>query len=185
MANLLTSIRLLLILPVAVAFARPEFLPAIMLVSLIAVAIVTDYFDGIVARRMHSASAAGQLFDHATDFLFVTAGLAGAAMADQVTVVLPILITVAFAQYVLDSYFLYRDKQLRMSFLGRWNGVFYFAPLVMIAIARLDVLGSFDVWLSQAALFLSYALAVSTVASIIDRAIAPLRAQPLRDSQTC
>ena len=185
MANLLTSIRLLLIVPVAWAFARPEFLPAMVLLSLIVIAIVTDYFDGIVARKTHSASPSGQLFDHATDFLFVTAGLAGAAMVDQVTLILPILIAIAFSQYVLDSYFLYRDKQLRMSFLGRWNGVFYFVPLVMIAIARLDLMGPLDAWLYQGALLLSYALAVSTVASIIDRAIAPLRAQPLRDSQTC
>ena len=185
MANLLTSIRLLLVVPVALAFAQPIFLPAVMLFGLIVIAIVTDYFDGIVARKMHSASASGQLFDHATDFLFVTAGLVGAAMVDHVTMILPILIAIAFTQYVLDSYFLYRDKQLRMSFLGRWNGVFYFAPLVMIALARLDLMGPLDAWLLQAALILSYALVLSTIASIIDRAIAPLRAQPLRDSQTC
>ena len=185
MANFLTSIRLLLVLPVAWAFARPEFLPAAFLLGMILIAILSDYFDGIVARKTQSASANGQLFDHTTDFLFVTAGLAGAAMAHQVTFILPILIAIAFSQYVLDSYFLYRDKQLRMSFLGRWNGVFYFVPLVMIAIGRIDMLGIVDGVLLAAALYVSYALAISTVASIIDRAIAPLRTQPLQDSQTC
>ena len=57
--------------------------------------------------------------------------------ADLVPEILPILITVAFSQYVLDSYFLYRQKNLRMSFLGRWNGVFYFGPLLLISFARL------------------------------------------------
>ena len=185
MANLLTSIRLLLVLPVAYAFAQPDFVTPILLIALLVIAILSDYFDGIVARRTNVASAGGQLFDHTTDFLFVTAGLAGAAVLGQVTVVLPALIAVAFSQYVLDSYFLYREKQLRMSFLGRWNGIFYFVPLVMVALSRWELLGPVAPWLAQGALYLSYVLAVSTIASIIDRAIAPLRSHPMRDSQTC
>ncbi len=185
MANLLTSIRLFLVLPVAYAFAQPGFLGVAALLGLLALAIVTDYFDGIVARRTNAATAGGQLFDHGTDFLFVTLGLAGAAYAGQATAVLPVLIAVAFAQYVLDSYWLYREKRLRMSFLGRWNGIFYFVPLVMIALSRVELLGPLGPFLSHAALYLSYGLVLSTIASIIDRALAPLRAPPFHDSQAC
>ena len=137
MANLLTLLRLLLALPVGWAMADSEFLPAWALALCLLAAITSDYLDGKIARSLGVASARGQIFDHSTDFLFVTSGLAGAVYADLVPEILPILIMVAFSQYVLDSYFLYRQKNLRMSFLGRWNGVFYFGPLLLISFARL------------------------------------------------
>ena len=132
MANLLTGIRLLLVVPVAWALAFPNFMSAPLLLVLVAVGILTDYFDGIVARATNMAAAKGQLVDHCTDFFFVAVGLTGAANTGLVSPILPLLITIAFSQYVLDSYFLFNQKQLRMSFLGRWNGIFYFLPLIMI-----------------------------------------------------
>ncbi len=182
MANLLTSLRLMLVVPAAMAFARSEFISPTLLLALMSVAIATDFFDGIVARRTNTLTPRGQLFDHATDFLFVTCGLAGAAIAGQVTAALPILITVAFSQYVLDSYFLHREKRLRMSFLGRWNGMLYFVPLVLIAVSRLGFMASAAEGFSSLIVFLSYLLLLSTIASIIDRAAAPRRAHPLSDA---
>ena len=175
MANLLTGIRLLLAIPSSMAFARSEFMSAFLLLALLFIAIVTDYFDGIVARKTNTASAGGQLFDHATDFLFVTSGLAGAAYAGALNPLLPILIVVAFTQYVLDSHFYYREKQLHMSYLGRWNGVFYFVPLVLIALSRVDINVVINDLLPGLIVLLGYLLMLSTIASIIDRAIAPLR----------
>lgn len=179
MANLLTSIRLLLILPVAGAMAQRDLLADWLLALCLILAIVTDYYDGIVARAQGTASARGQVFDHSTDFLFVTSGLAGAAYAGLVPWVLPVLIVLAFSQYVLDSYFLYHQKSLRMSFLGRWNGVFYFGPLLLIAAARIspEDLGLYSPIMTSASL-LAYGLIVSTLLSIVDRTIAPLRQAP-------
>ena len=137
MAHAITSLRLLAVVPAAWAFSRADSVSAWLLVTLMVVAIASDYVDGKVARRTGSASPRGMLFDHTTDCLFVTAGLAGAAVANLVPVILPVLIPIAFTQYVLDWYFLHRQRQLRMSYLGRWNGILYFAPLVMIAIAAL------------------------------------------------
>ena len=175
MANLLTGLRLVLVVPAGVVFAQwfaaPRWLP----IGLVIVAIVTDYVDGIVARRRNTASDAGQLFDHTTDFLFVTTGLAGAAAGGLLPGMLPVLIVVAFSQYVLDSRFLYRQKRLLMSPLGRWNGILYFAPLVMIGLARLQPLGPLaDLSASLVEPF-SYLLIVSTLLSIGDRALAPAR----------
>lgn len=174
MAHAITSVRLLAVIPAAWAFSRADGVPPWVLVLLMLAAIVSDYVDGIVARRTGTASPRGMLFDHTTDCLFVTSGLAGAAVAGVVPVALPVLVPVAFSQYVLDSYFLHRQRQLRMSRLGRWNGIFYFAPLVMIAIASLHVPALSDlarVLVRPTAIL----LAVSTVASIADRAMAPLR----------
>lgn len=175
MANLLTAIRLLLIIPVAWGFAVADLLSGLVLLCLILLAIITDYFDGIVARSTNTASARGQLFDHGTDFLFVTCGLASCAYAGLVNPYLPALIAVAFAQYVLDSHFLYRQKDLRMSFLGRWNGIFYFAPLLIIAASRLGLGLDFTDVLEQIAVIVAWLLLASTIASIIDRTLAPMR----------
>ena len=179
MAHALTSVRLLLVAPVALAFARPGSVGPGLLFVLLCVAIATDYLDGQVARKTGTASAKGQLFDHATDFLFVTAALAGAAMAGLLTPILPVVIIVSFAQYVLDSYFLYRQKQLRMSAIGRWNGILYFVPIVVLAVSRLGPFRDVAAFLTLTAGAIAYALVASTVVSIIDRGIAPIRGRGL------
>ena len=172
MAHLLTGVRLGLAPPLAVAFARPDFLDAVLLAALLAVALASDYLDGVVARRQGTASAAGQLFDHGTDCLFVTAGLTGAALAGAVPLALPVLIPVAFGQYVFDSYLVHGQKRLRMSTIGRWNGIGYYVPLVVIAAARLEVVPSLTATLLLVARLTAYALIASTVVSIVDRATA-------------
>lgn len=174
-ANLLTSVRLVLAIPVAWACAEPEAFPSYLLLLFLAVAILTDYFDGKVARYMKTASASGMLFDHGTDFILVTSALFAASYTGLVIPWLPILIVFAFSQYVLDSYWLLRQKQLRMSMLGRWNGVLYFVPLVLIGILQLEFMSNWSEALRSTIMLLSIILLISTLASIVDRAIAPLR----------
>ena len=174
-AHLLTGLRLVLALPLAVAFARPDSLSAGLVAVLLTVAISSDYFDGVVARRRGTGSARGQLFDHATDCLFVASCLTGAALAGSVPLVLPVLIAAAFGQYVLDSYWLHRRKQLRMSTIGRWNGIGYFVPLVVLAAARLEVVPAVTSLLTALARVVAYVLVASTLVSIVDRATAVRR----------
>ena len=174
-AHLLTGLRLGLALPLAIAFARPDFLSAGLVAVLLTAAISSDYFDGIAARRHGTTSAGGQLFDHATDCVFVTAGLTGAALADSVPIALPALVVVAFGQYVVDSYWLHHRRQLRMSTIGRWNGIGYFVPLVVLAAARLEVVPALTPLLTALARVVAYVLVASTLVSIVDRATAVRR----------
>lgn len=176
MANLLTAVRLLLVIPVALAIANAHLMMSWLLLALILIAIASDYFDGKLARALHTASARGMLFDHGTDFVFVTTALFALSTIDLAPPLLPLLIAVAFSQYVLDSYFLFKQKQLRMSFLGRWNGILYFVPIVFLATSRLPLLEYRQDLLNTAIIYFNYILVVSTLASIFDRAIAPLRA---------
>ena len=178
MANLLTSLRLLLVIPTALVFAGGEFLFSTFAAVAMVLAIASDYFDGKVARLRNTASAKGQVFDHATDFLFVTCCLMGAVYAGLVTSFLPVLIVIAFTQYVLDSHYFYHEKLLHMSFLGRWNGVFYFIPLCLIAASELGFLQAIAQQLLGIASIIGWLLVLSTTLSIIDRAIAPMRSQP-------
>jgi phosphatidylglycerophosphate synthase len=174
MANLLTAIRLLLVIPVAMAIVDSSLLANWFLLVLIIIAIATDYFDGKVARALKTASARGMLFDHGTDFIFVTVALFALSTIGLSSILLPLLIIVAFSQYVFDSYYLSKQKQLRMSFLGRWNGIFYFVPTVLVASSRLPVFEQTQAIFNLIIVYFNYALAVSTLASIVDRAIAPV-----------
>ena len=176
-AHLLTALRLGLTFPLAAAFAHPTFLHAGLAALLLAAALASDYFDGIVARRQGTASARGQLFDHATDCFFVTACLGAAATAGDVPWPLPVLIAIAFTQYVIDSYWIQRRARLRMSRIGRWNGVAYFAPLVIIATARLDLVPVVTPALRFLATTTAWVLVASTLVSIADRATAVRRSQ--------
>ena len=63
MANLLTAVRLALTVPVTLEFAYNGLLSGWVLLLLIMLACVTDFFDGKVARATNTASAKGQLFD--------------------------------------------------------------------------------------------------------------------------
>lgn len=129
MAHALTAVRLLLVFPFAATMVAPDSAHAAWAALILAAAIATDVLDGVIARRRGTASAGGRLFDHATDALFVTSGLAAGALRGAVPWILPALVGAAFAQYVVDSYALDRTGQLRPSALGRWNGLLYFVPL--------------------------------------------------------
>jgi phosphatidylglycerophosphate synthase len=175
-ANLLTIMRLLLIAPVVYGLANPGSMPAYWLALVFLLAIASDFLDGKVARATNTASATGMLFDHGTDFLFVTSTMAALAFNDVLSPILPVLVTIAFSQYVLDSYFWLKQKQLKMSFLGRWNGVFYFGPALLFISSQLPIAGFLQTLFGLAAVGLGYGLILSTLLSIVDRAIAPLRA---------
>jgi phosphatidylglycerophosphate synthase len=177
MANALTAVRLALALPGAIALARPELLEPGVVALLIGLAIVTDFLDGPVARKQGTASASGMLFDHGTDCLFVTSGLTAVAIAGSITPILPALIPLAFGQYVVDSYVWHRQRQLRASFLGRWNGILYFLPIVLVATSRLPFPAGFASLLRLAAGALAYVLAASTLVSMLDRATTPFRSR--------
>src|SRR5437763_3874129 len=104
-------------------------------------------------------------------------GIAGGIMP-----FLPALIPFAVAQYVVDSYVWHRQRQLRASFLGRWNGILYFVPIVLVAASRLPFPAGFASLLRLAAGALAYLLVASTVVSMLDRATTPFRSRSQMNS---
>ena len=137
MANALTAIRLLLVLPFAFFMAKGDRASGIVALVLWMVALITDLLDGPIARRRGTVTGISGTFDHTSDFLFVTSGLFAGATRGAFPLVLPILIVAAFAQYVIDSYWIHRHAKLRGSKLGRYNGMFYFIPPCMDALIRI------------------------------------------------
>lgn len=137
MANALTAIRLLLVLPFAFFMAKEGAHSAALALIIWSVALASDLLDGPVARRRGTVTSFSGTFDHTTDFLFVTSGIFAGAYRGAFPWILPILIVAAFAQYFIDSYWIHRHAKLRGSRLGRYNGMLYFAPTCMDALIRL------------------------------------------------
>ncbi len=132
-------------------------------------AVLTDLADGRVARMRGEASPLGGLLDHSTDALFVSLGLAAVACGPgSVTALLPGLVALAFLQYTLDSRALV-GRPLRASLLGRYNGIAYFVLLSAPVMREGLGLGwPSDAWVLGA----SWALVLSTLVSMLDRAVA-------------
>lgn len=134
--------------------------------ALFVIAVVSDVFDGIFARRLSSPSRIGGILDHSADCLFVSSALFALAVHGYVPILLPILVVLAFVQYVLDSQ-VFQRKKLVPSRLGRWNGIGYFVVVgVVVGEYALDFGWISDFWIRQT---FSWTLVVSTVLSIGER----------------
>lgn len=164
MANALTAVRLLLVFPFAFFMAKGDRDSAIFALVAWVVALVTDFLDGPIARRRGTVTALSGTFDHTTDFLFVTSGLFAGAVRGAFPWLLPGLITAAFAQYFIDSYWIHRHAKLRGSKLGRYNGILYFVPSIMDILIRMGL-----VFLRPLLTVLVWLLVLSTLVSMVQR----------------
>lgn len=180
LANGLTALRLLIALPTALCMLTGNWFVA---APLFAVAAISDYYDGRIARALQQASSAGALFDHATDAVFVTSVLAAAANLDLVPVTLPLLIPLAFLQYLLDSRVL-AGQPLRGDWLGRTNGIAYFALAGgCIGVGAIGLLRPGTLPLTLPVVFAAaWLLTVSTALSMVNRAWHWYRISRLRQS---
>jgi CDP-diacylglycerol--glycerol-3-phosphate 3-phosphatidyltransferase len=164
MANALTAIRLLLVFPFAFYMSQGDRRSAIFALIAWVVALITDFLDGPIARRRGTVTAWSGTFDHTTDFLFVTSGLFAGALRGAFPWILPVLITAAFAQYVIDSYWIHRHTKLRGSKLGRYNGILYFVPTCMDILIRIGL-----TFLQPLLTILVWLLVLSTLVSMVQR----------------
>jgi phosphatidylglycerophosphate synthase len=162
MADALTLLRLLTV---------PFFVLAVVTGShglaagIFALAAVTDFADGRVARARGQTSDRGAFFDHVVDAVFVSAGAAALASVGVLPWPLAPLIAIAFVQYALDSKRM-RARGLQASTLGRWNGIAYYVIVAVPVVRDALGLGWPGAGLVRA---LGWALVVSTLLSISDR----------------
>ena len=85
----------------------------------------------------------------------------------------------SFAQYFVDSYFVHRQRALRGSRLGRYNGILYFVPLCLDILVRLG----FN-FLQPVLTLLVWLLVVSTLVSMGQRLVSTRRAPELPAAET-
>lgn len=166
-ANLLTGLRLATLPVISYALLQQNWVLAAWLFTL---AVVTDIYDGKIARKLSQTSPLGGLFDHGTDALFVSVCCGCLSLLGLVNVWLPWLIAFAFIQYMLDSKAL-AGIALRMSFIGRNNGIAYYV-LVGVVIGAQVLQWE---WLITAAAYFAWLLVFTTLFSMLDRGISLLR----------
>lgn len=162
-ANNLTLLRLL-ISPVNVwcLLERKFMLSGVFFV----VAVVTDVFDGIFARRQATSSRIGGVLDHSADCLFVSSALFALAVHGSIPIFLPFLVVLAFMQYVLDSR-VFQQEKLVPSKLGRWNGISYFVLVgIVVGENAFEINWISNLWIRQT---FSWALITSTIISMGER----------------
>jgi CDP-diacylglycerol--glycerol-3-phosphate 3-phosphatidyltransferase len=99
LADGLGVVRLLAAACLPWAFGRGGVLP----LALLTVAAVTDFFDGIVARRAGGPTAYGAVLDNVADIAVVLAATGSAAALGLVPVVAPVAIALAFGAYAVAS----------------------------------------------------------------------------------
>lgn len=92
MANLITVTRIALIPPFIYAVARGEYGAALIV---FAIASLTDYLDGYVARRFNQNTSLGRLLDPAADKLLATTAFATMAIGPEGLPSIPIWLAAA------------------------------------------------------------------------------------------
>lgn len=110
-----------------------------------ALAAVTDYVDGPVARARGTASPRGGVLDNLADIAFVLGGAAAGAWLGLVTWVAPLAITASVSGYVRASRRLARQVgtlQLARNRIGHAAGVVNYVLAGTIAATRLPPLAS-------------------------------------------
>lgn len=162
-ANLLSALRFPLALILVPLVWNEHWAWAL---ALMMFAIATDIIDGYVARRFAKPTPVGGLLDHGSDAFLVVCGLGTLAAQSKIPILLPILVTLAFTQYLLDSGAI-RKAGLRASRLGKINGQLYIGFLVVLI--ALNLFKAHD-QVAPIVLGVAWALVGSTLLSMIDRA---------------
>jgi phosphatidylglycerophosphate synthase len=131
-ADALSGLRLLLAVVFPLLLIRGGVAPLIVW----AVAAISDYVDGPIARRRGITSARGAILDNVADVAFVLGGLVTAAALGLVTWVAPLSIVGSVGGYVLASRQLSRQDgppRLARSRIGHWAGVVNWACVGVVA----------------------------------------------------
>ena len=102
-ADLCTALRVLIAPLLAWQLGLPRAVAGATPLVLYAVAAVTDYLDGRLARATGSASPRGRVFDHGADALVLFPAFAVLAWHGRLPTVLPVAAVTAFALYLLHG----------------------------------------------------------------------------------
>ncbi|MXW06676.1 MAG: CDP-alcohol phosphatidyltransferase family protein [Gammaproteobacteria bacterium] len=134
--------------------------------AMFVIAVVSDVFDGVFARRQANPTNIGGILDHTADCFFVSSALVALSINGSIPWLLPILVVFAFLQYVFDSK-VFRREQLVPSKLGRWNGIGYFVIVgIVVGENALDFDWISNLWIRQT---FAWTLIVSTMLSMGER----------------
>lgn len=132
--------------------------------ALFVYAVASDLLDGPIARRYSLVSQFGGRLDHTADAVFTFSGMAVLAWQGFLPWALPLVQLVAFVEYAYLGGNL--CTSLRMSALGRTNGILYFVIIGVPITQRAYEIA----WVNPHTLVIfAWILFASTVLSIVLR----------------
>ncbi len=178
-ADLCTALRILIAPALAWQLSLPREAAGIIPLALYAVAALSDYLDGMLARASGTASRRGRVFDHGADALLLFPAFWMLAWRGRIPTVLPIVAMTAFTLYGIHGWLrggTLRHIDLTSSRSGALGGVLnYVVAGAAAAAVWLDVRA-----LDQAIYAAGYAAAAINLAAAIERL--PLLLTPARES---
>lgn len=166
--NLVTFSRVLLVFPLIYSLSHGE--PAISIALFVAI-VLSDVFDGILARNLPAPNPYGTLIDHGADAFVVVCLCTIFSITGLCSALLPVAIAIAFAQYALDTRKT-NSRIPRASLLGKFNGINYYLFCACCLIFELLKNSLTGTQLNAALLFLhgySWALVLSSIVSVAQR----------------
>jgi CDP-diacylglycerol--glycerol-3-phosphate 3-phosphatidyltransferase len=160
-SNCLSILRLLLVVPI-VYFLETEMSCNCYALALIAVAILTDLFDGIIARKLNQVTEFGKIIDPLADKIAVM--IVAFVLVQQGKIPLWFFFAAAARDILILLGGMYVKKRkgivLQSNLIGKW-AVTVISVYILIVIANIEAL----TWLNDGLLVLSTAmLAVSFIA---------------------
>lgn len=133
-ANLLSASRFVLAGLWLAAYATGNRRPALMGPIALAAA-ASDFADGRLARHAGSSDRFGRWLDAIADIAFILTALSCETHARSIPAYVPILISLSFTQYALDSVLILGSTAPVPSHLGHWAGALNYILVIALAFA--------------------------------------------------
>ncbi len=133
--NVLTLGRIILVPPIVILLFFPGKLPAAAAAAIFLVASLTDFFDGLIARRFNVESSFGRFLDPIADKVLVTSTLIMLIALGRIEAwVVMLIITREVAVSALRAITKSWDTTLTPSPVGKLKTVFQFSAIVPLII---------------------------------------------------
>ncbi len=139
-ANILTVSRILIVVPFIVTFYIPTEWASWIGVGLYWLACLTDYFDGMVARKKNQISNLGKFLDPIADKLLIATALIMLAGTDRLSglSLIPALIILSRELFIsgLREHLSHNHTQIPVSFLAKWKTASQMVSLSLLVASR-------------------------------------------------
>ena len=132
--NILTIFRFFLVYPIVLFILDSNFLWAILLYILAA---ITDFFDGLIARKFNFVSEFGKIADPISDKTLILGALISLSLIGEIDLLMAFIIlgrdVFVIVGFILAS-LLVKDYEVRPHFSGKVNALFLMTYLGLIII---------------------------------------------------
>ncbi|MDA3793327.1 MAG: CDP-diacylglycerol--glycerol-3-phosphate 3-phosphatidyltransferase [Elusimicrobia bacterium] len=152
LANKITLGRIILVVPFAAALFSAAPAAPVWALGILAIAAVSDYYDGAIARKRGEVSDIGKFLDPLADKLFVSAGLIIMAGMNEINVPAWSVIIVVSREFVINSLRTYgasKGSIIAASMIGKIKTVIQiiglFVLLALVAILRNNIFAGLNI----------------------------------------